>query len=219
MNFNKLYESIFKAASDEEVKSRYDQGRLERLKLWMDENNIKYNVDEKGNITNITDGGRALLWASGHANTIMGKFLIDKGVDINTRSNNNYTPLMYACMDNYQKFAEMLVDNGADVNLKDNYGETALMHICKINTGATDLINKLIKNSENIDDKNKHGDTALLLACASENTTAMKLLLENGANPNIRNDDGYNALSYINKYDVILRNIYTNILRKYGVKE
>src|SRR5205085_8180493 len=54
-------------------------------------------------------------------------FLLDRGVDINTRDENGRTPLMEAIFGGQIETVRMLIDRGADINLADCDGWTPLM--------------------------------------------------------------------------------------------
>jgi hypothetical protein len=60
--------------------------------------------------------------------------LLKHGADINLRSSDGRTPLMWAAFRNNVKMAEFLMDNGADVTAEDNQGWSALdIAIIKMN--------------------------------------------------------------------------------------
>ncbi len=61
------------------------------------------------------------------------KFLISKGADINTRSNNNTTPLMIASARGYTDIVTLLLKHKADYNIKNDKGDTALSLARKLN--------------------------------------------------------------------------------------
>lgn len=57
----------------------------------------------------------------------MVKYLVEKGADVNAKSNCGWTALMWASMIGDFKIVEYLVEKGADINAKNDYGWTALM--------------------------------------------------------------------------------------------
>lgn len=127
MKFNKIYESIFKSASPEEVQVRKAQVDLEDFKDWVEKYlNISYNdLLKKENINKQDIFGRtALMWASNKGYTEIAKQLIDNGADVNIKNNNGFTALMSASMNNHIDIVKLLLDNNADVNV--NNGNTAL---------------------------------------------------------------------------------------------
>lgn len=96
LKFNKLYESIFKPATDEEVRERKEQSRLPEFKRWVErELHIKYED-------------------------------LYKPENINKKDNDGYTPIMATCYMGQLNILKQLLEAGADPNLKDKYNFTAL---------------------------------------------------------------------------------------------
>ena len=54
-------------------------------------------------------------------------FLIDHGADINAKTAQGYTALIYASRDGFLKTVEHLITNGAEVDAQTDFGYTALM--------------------------------------------------------------------------------------------
>ena len=54
------------------------------------------------------------------------KNLVEKGADVNAKSNYNRTPLHAAALNGHYEVVKHLVEKGADVNAKDNYNKTPL---------------------------------------------------------------------------------------------
>mgnify|MGYP000903571971 FL=1 len=48
------------------------------------------------------------------------RHLIGNGADVNTKDDDEWTPLHYVSMLGYKDIAEILIRNGADVNIIDN---------------------------------------------------------------------------------------------------
>jgi ankyrin repeat protein len=67
--------------------------------------------------------------------------LLSSGADINSYSNEGFTPLMEACSGGHLNMVQFLVENGADPNLMGFEGLTAL-RIAE-NMGHTDIVNYL----------------------------------------------------------------------------
>ena len=60
----------------------------------------------------------------GHQN--IAAILLSKGADINIRSSDGRTPLIWTAFRNHNKFAQFLLENGAAIDLEDNDGWNAL---------------------------------------------------------------------------------------------
>lgn len=133
MNFNKLFESIFKPASEEEVKERKEQSKIEEFKELMDENNFEYVEDKDGNILSIKDinkqddsGWSLLHFASwrGYINVV--KMLLDQGANVNLTILDGSTALILASFNNRLEISKILLNKGATVDNRNKYGQTAL---------------------------------------------------------------------------------------------
>ena len=61
----------------------------------------------------------------GHEATV--STLIDRGANIETKSTDGRTALMYVASEGHQALAGVLIDKGADIEAKDKEGRTALM--------------------------------------------------------------------------------------------
>ena len=125
------------------------------------------------------------------------------------------------------KLVDLLIKNKANVNAKDNKGNTALIYACRNSSSGLfdilnpNIVNLLIRAGANINEVNKEdGNTALLYAIYTyieaafywgwdkpelDNETlptfeTIKLLINNGANVNIRNKEGETPLSLSKGY-------------------
>ena len=71
----------------------------------------------------------------GHMN--IASLLLKAGADINQRSSDGRTPLMWAAFRNNSKMLNFLLDHGADMHLEDNFGWNAMdLSIVKMNYEA-----------------------------------------------------------------------------------
>ena len=125
------------------------------------------------------------------------KLLIDNGADVNAKTENGNTALMYACENsNSVEVVKFLIDNGADVNLKNNGGMTALMSASDV---SHELIELLIKSGARVNEVDDNGKSALMYACekhiiSSSDIEVVKFLIDNGANVNLKSNDSETAL-------------------------
>jgi|GEM_PF-6096948 len=104
-----------------------------------------------------------LIIESGNGSLEDVKELIEKGVNVNAKSDKGWTPLLMACSissksEKYEK-VKLLVENGADVNVKDEDGKTPLMKAA-IHGGA-DIVKLLVESGADVNAKDKKGKTAL----------------------------------------------------------
>ena len=112
----------------------------------------------------------------------------------------NYA-LHLAAEGGYYLAAKTLIESGADINLKRYYGSgygDPPLHLAVRNRRAK-LITLLLRRGADADaQSDDDGDTALHLAAqrpdAAENAGLIAFLLDAGADPNVRNDDGWRPL-------------------------
>jgi ankyrin repeat protein len=119
--------------------------------------------------------------------------LIQKGIDVNAKSNSGRTPLNEAALHGHTETARLLIDNGADVMAKDNLGLTTLHHsACWDNTDTARL---LIDNGADVMAKDNFGNTTLHVAALLGHTETAKLLIDNGADVKAKDNDGITPLN------------------------
>jgi cytohesin len=147
---------------------------------------------EKGANTIINErndaGGTALSMAVSRNKPYVVQILLDNGADPNIGDNDNSTPLM---LSNNPKITKMLLDKGANPNAQTYSGYTALLL-----TKNPEIIKLLISAGADVNFVNPiQGSTALSHLLISkdndaESLTAIKYLLDAGANPNVFNKGG-----------------------------
>ena len=101
------------------------------------------------------------------------------------------TPLMLAALNNKLALAKLLIQRGADVN---QAGWTPLHYAAT--KGHIDMMRLMIDNSAYLDAESPHGTTPLMMAAHYGTPMAVKLLLEEGADPRIKNKLGLSAWDF-----------------------
>lgn len=101
----------------------------------------------------------------------------------------NESALMMAAINNQIEVAAVLMERGAEVNRK---GWTALHYAAT--RGHIAMIRLLLENSAYIDAESPNGTTPLMMAAFYAQPLAVKLLLEEGADPTLRNQSKATAL-------------------------
>jgi ankyrin repeat protein len=99
------------------------------------------------------------------------------------------TPLMLAAITNQLELANKLIERGAEVNRK---GWTPLHYAAS--KGHIAMMRLLLENSAYIDAESPNGTTPLMMAAYYASPLAVKLLLEEGADPTLRNQAKASAL-------------------------
>eukprot|EP01032_Pedospumella_encystans_P016176 gene16176-18464_t len=154
-------------------------------------------------------GNTALINAAMAGKVDLVKSLLKDGADINQRGRDGDTALILACYSNQAEVAKVLLDSGAKINVASKKGgDTAL--ILAAHEGHLDIVNLLLQYPVQLNLKNNTGFTALIIAAARNYTdicaalldhdrrerVAVQLLLDRGAKPSQRNQDGETALSW-----------------------
>ena len=108
---------------------------------------------------------------------------------VNTANSAGETPLMLAAINNYMDVAKALIERGADVNRE---GWTPLHYAAT--RGHRDMMRLLLENEAYIDAEAPNGNTPLMMATRYAQPLAVKLLLEEGADPVAVNQNNESAL-------------------------
>jgi len=117
---------------------------------------------------------------------------VKKGANVNAPDQKNRTPLIFAAHNGHTSVVEYLVGAGADVNAKDSGGQAALLYASKRSFNETAAF--LLENGAEVNvQSKKKGITALMLAAVWDNVELVQLLLEHGADPNLRDSSGRTA--------------------------
>ena len=128
------------------------------------------------------------------------KLLVENGADVNLLAGAESGPLKMAVERNQIKIAQLLLDKGADVNLKNVSDVTPLM---VASTPA--MASLLVKHGAKLDEVDNRGKSALLRMVdrsRGECFEVSDMLLEEGADSNLSDDDGRCPASIIKeKYD------------------
>ena len=114
--------------------------------------------------------------------------------NVEFRTAKDESPLMLASLRGHLELARKLVERGADVN---KTGWTPL-HYAATN-GHLEIMNLLLENHAYIDAESPNKTTPLMMAAQYGTASAVKLLLEAGADATLRNELGLNAIDFANR--------------------
>ena len=135
-------------------------------------------------------GEPALVFAvrSGAPKTVA-YLLKQPSIQIDATNMADETALMLAANANDLASANLLIEAGASVN-RPNW--TPLHYAAS--KGHTAMMRLLIENDAYVDAESPNGTTPLMMAAYYASPNAVKLMLEEGADPLLRNQDGQTAL-------------------------
>ena len=108
---------------------------------------------------------------------------------VNAQNTLGETTLMLAAINNHLELAKVLIGRGADVNKP---GWTPLHYAAT--RGHREMMRLLLENEAYIDSESANGTTPLMMAAYYASPLAVKLLLEEGADPVLVNSGNASAL-------------------------
>ena len=132
----------------------------------------------------------ALMTASKTSNAEMSSLLLSANAAINLRDLGGQTALMKSALVDCVSCVNLLLSNNADGELSSKTGNTALMFAAQ---NSPRSLNLLLTPKTKLSRRNNATMTALMLAIKSNNIESTKILLEAGANPNRKNQQGQDA--------------------------
>jgi ankyrin repeat protein len=134
----------------------------------------------------------ALLEASYSDNKEQILELLRKGANINTKTTDGVTPLMYATQNNSWELVKILIYNGADINSAPADGRVAL--ISAVMNNNLDIADYLALKGAKLNVKDYYSISPLLYAAAYDYYYISDMVLYYGADVNIRSNDGTTPL-------------------------
>ena len=111
--------------------------------------------------------------------------------NVEARNGKDESPLMLASLSGLLDVAKQLIDRGADVN-KPGW---APLHYAATK-GHLAVMDLLLENHAYIDAASPNGSTPLMMASLYGTASAVKLLLDAGADPLLKNEQGLTALDF-----------------------
>jgi len=155
------------------------------------------SMDINVNLRNNT-GRNALWYAADFANIKLIKLLLNAKSDIDQPDHSGFTPLMRAVIKNCQACVTLLLNAGANAQKLTANANSALLFAAQ---GKPIILNIILNFNHqtkqgkalNIKQRNNNSLTPLMLAIKSNCTQCVKYLLDVGANPKRKNNQGENS--------------------------
>lgn len=140
-------------------------------------------------------GNHALLLAVREGSLKVAHFLIDQAsVDVEARNVRGESPLMMAALKGHLALAKRLIERKAEVN-KPGW---APLHYAATHAEpvSSDMVRLLLEHHAYIDAESPNRSTPLMMAAQYGRPEVVKLLLEEGADPLLRNEQGLSAIDF-----------------------
>ena len=142
-------------------------------------------------------GRTALFRAAAEGKAEAVRILMEHGANPNAQANDGSTPLLQAVTFARQSVIALLLERGAQVDAADSSGNTPLMIASEGTAYLPDnapLVTTLLRAGAKVELQDSRGRTALFRAAAEGKEDAMRLLLDQKANPNMKASDGETPL-------------------------
>ncbi len=141
------------------------------------------------------NGATALIVAVNANNTREARMLLENGAEPNTTDMNGVTPLMRAMHigDNIE-LVNLLVEHEAHMDERNPEGKPVIMIYPYRN--RIPAHQELIRLGADVNIQDKEGQTPLIKAVLEGNLEMVKILIENEADPHIKDNTGASALDY-----------------------
>jgi ankyrin repeat protein len=167
-----------------------------------DVEDVEEGIVNRGNVNARNEEGTPVLMiALGNDRIDTAKLLIKHGADVNASEANGWVPLHLAAEKGNLSLAKMLVEKGAKTNVKNRHGETPLHFAAQ--AGHNDMVEFLLAKGALINAMRDSGATPLIYAV--EHPKTVKLLLDRGADPKIKEKTGDSILDFIDNDSMLVR--------------
>ena len=145
---------------------------------------------ERGADVNIgnSEGTTPLHLAAVWGDVSLAKKLLAHGANVNATDNSGQTPLSEAAYQDHLSVVKLLLAHGADVNIGRGYYRPVLMAIGYRNNIS--VLKELVAHGADVNARGWRGDTALHNAAEYGRSEGIEILLKNGADATIRDNDG-----------------------------
>lgn len=130
-------------------------------------------------------------------------------VDLNYQSLDNYTALHFAVADKHNEIVRLLIDNGCNVEAETAFKRRPIHLSCIL--GNKEGLEILLAYKVEINPTDNNNNTPILLATENCFPNIVELLLSKGADPHIKNVNGYNAVTACPNKEIF------EIFKKYNI--
>jgi ankyrin repeat protein len=168
---------------------------------------IQALLDDGAQLFTVTNENKTLLDLAGNEKTI--RFFLEKGLRFSTQK--SLDKAVFYCVDNGETLLK-LIQMGAETNYKDSNLSAPLLQAALKNSNAGLKILLENKAETNVQGRST-GNTALHFAIKNENREAVRILLQHGAQTDIKNMNGFTAVEVAqNRFSRTGRYFYQEVL-------
>lgn len=126
----------------------------------------------------------ALTWACTLGNTCIVEALLQKNADVEHRTKDGCTALMFACLAGHRDVAEKLLDAESEINVEsESNKDSPLTFACW--KGHYDVVELLLQRTANIEHRTKEGFSPLMFAALGGHSKVAHKLLQCDAQVNV----------------------------------
>ena len=148
----------------------------------------------------------ALTWACTLGNQIIVDALLKKKANVEHRTKDGCTALMFACLAGHKEVAEKLLDAKSEINVEsDSNKDSPLTFACW--KGHCSVVELLLSRTANIEHRTKEGFSPLMFAALGGHTDVARKLLERDAQVNVpsgsNNDIPLTSACWKGHHDVV----------------
>ncbi|EAX91274.1 hypothetical protein TVAG_251180 [Trichomonas vaginalis G3] len=145
------------------------------------------------------------------------KKLLTLGFKMEEKGIKGRTPIVTAILNKNMDFIDYFIENNVELNAKDDENMTPIYHA--ITVGSKDILEKLIQNGSLVNYQRLQ-DTPVMFAISNSNSEMLKILLDNGADPNLDSKIGkFPAHFAVLKDDSNFLQILSGYETNYNVKD
>ena len=160
-------------------------------------------LDHGANADTVNDKGENALhvvsrdaFDSQEQGVVIVRLLLQRGLDVHAKDNNNNTPLHSAAFSGTLEIARVLLDHGANANAENKQGRTPLHQVARgyVEDHGIAIAQLLLERGANVHAQDKGRKTASQLAAFSGRLEVAKVLLDHGVNTAAENEPGETPL-------------------------
>lgn len=123
---------------------------LDEIKNYLENNDINIDTVNHAGLT-------ALIRAADYGKYDIVKLLIEKGANVNHRTDNGFTAIIWAAERGHLDIVKLLVENGADINAKSTWAAKTPIMAAAERCENIDVISYLITKGANLNEKGAGG--------------------------------------------------------------